>query len=47
LAAQKTGTGKSGALHHPSLLSQERMTYIAADQSADGVAKVIYQSKDD
>ena len=22
------------------------MTYIAADQSADGVAKVIYQSKD-
>ncbi len=26
--------------------SQERMTYIAADQSADGVAKVIYQSKD-
>jgi hypothetical protein len=26
--------------------SQERMTYIAADQSADSVAKVIYQSKD-
>ncbi len=26
--------------------SQERMTYIAADQSADGLAKVIYQSKD-
>jgi hypothetical protein len=26
--------------------SQERMTYIAADQSADGVAKTIYQSKD-
>ncbi|MEE9302939.1 MAG: transposase [Thiotrichaceae bacterium] len=26
--------------------SQERVTYIAADQSADGMAKVIYQSKD-
>jgi len=26
--------------------SQERMTYIAADQSADSVAKVIYKSKD-
>jgi hypothetical protein len=26
--------------------SQDRMTYIAADQSADSVAKVIYQSKD-
>jgi hypothetical protein len=26
--------------------SQERMTYIAADRSADGVSKVIYQSKD-
>jgi hypothetical protein len=26
--------------------SQERTTYIAADQSAGGVAKVIYQSKD-
>jgi hypothetical protein len=27
------------------LFSQERMTYIAADASADGVAKVIYDSK--
>jgi len=26
--------------------SQERMTYIAADDSADGVAKVLYESKD-
>ncbi len=26
--------------------SQERMTYIAADKSADGTAKVIYESKD-
>jgi hypothetical protein len=26
--------------------SQERMTYIAADESADGVAQVIYESKD-
>ncbi len=26
--------------------SQERMTYIAANDSSDGVAKVIYQSKD-
>ena len=26
--------------------SQERMTYIPDDQSADGVAKVIYDSKD-
>ncbi len=26
--------------------SQERMTYIAGDESADGVAKVIYDSKD-
>jgi hypothetical protein len=26
--------------------SQERMTYIAADESADGVSKVIYESKD-
>ncbi|MCP4624415.1 MAG: hypothetical protein GY850_12920 [bacterium] len=26
--------------------SQERMTYIAADDSSDGVSKVIYQSKD-
>jgi putative transposase len=26
--------------------SQERMIYIAADESADGVAKVIYGSKD-
>ncbi len=26
--------------------SQERMTYIAADESADGTAKVIYESKD-
>ncbi len=26
--------------------SQERMTYIAADESNDGVAKVIYGSKD-
>ncbi len=26
--------------------SQERMTYIAADESADSVAKVIYESKD-
>jgi hypothetical protein len=26
--------------------SQERMTYIAADESASGVAKVIYESKD-
>jgi hypothetical protein len=26
--------------------SQERMTYIAADESANGVAKVIYESKD-
>ena len=25
--------------------SQERMTYIAADESANGVAKVIYESK--
>jgi hypothetical protein len=26
--------------------SQERMTYIAADESVDGTAKVIYESKD-
>jgi len=26
--------------------SQERMTYIVADESADGVAQVIYESKD-
>ena len=26
--------------------SRERMTYIAADDSADGVAKVFYESKD-
>jgi hypothetical protein len=26
--------------------SQERMTYIAADESANGVAKVLYESKD-
>ncbi len=26
--------------------SQERMTYIAANDSCDGVSKVIYQSKD-
>ena len=26
--------------------SQERMTYIAGDESAGGVAKVIYKSKD-
>ena len=26
--------------------SQERMTYVAADDSADGVAKVFYESKD-
>jgi len=26
--------------------SQERMTYNAADESADGTAKVIYESKD-
>ena len=26
--------------------SQERMTYVAAQDSSDGVAKVIYQSKD-
>jgi hypothetical protein len=26
--------------------SQECMTYIAADESADGVSKVIYESKD-
>jgi len=26
--------------------SQERMTYIAAQDSSDGLAKVIYQSKD-
>ena len=26
--------------------SQERMTYIAADESANDVAKVIYESKD-
>ncbi len=26
--------------------SQERMTYIAADDSADGTAKVLYESKD-
>ncbi len=26
--------------------SQERMTYIAADDSANGVAKVLYESKD-
>ena len=26
--------------------SQERMTYIAASDSSDGVSKVIYQSKD-
>ncbi len=26
--------------------SQERMTYIAADEPADGVAKVLYESKD-
>ena len=26
--------------------SQERMTYIAADESTEGVAKVIYESKD-
>ena len=25
--------------------SQERMTYIAADESPDGVAKVLYESK--
>ena len=26
--------------------SQERMTYVTAQDSSDGVAKVIYQSKD-
>jgi hypothetical protein len=26
--------------------SQERMTYIATDESSDGVSKVIYESKD-
>ncbi len=26
--------------------SQERMTYIAADDSTDGMAKVLYESKD-
>jgi len=26
--------------------SQERMTYVAANDSCDGVSKVIYQSKD-
>ena len=26
--------------------SQERMTYIAVDDSADGTAKVLYESKD-
>ncbi len=29
---------------HPSVFFSERMTYIAADDSADGTAKVIYDS---
>jgi len=33
-------------LYHQSILSQERMTYVAPYGSLDGIAKVIYESKD-